>query len=390
MIDIVRKEDCSGCSACAEDCPHGCIEMRPDEEGFLFPEVDSSRCVDCGLCDRICPITVVPKDNNVQQVIAAKNSDGGQRFRSSSGGIFRLLAEEVLNNGGVVAGCRFNENMEAEHVVAESREELEALMSSKYVQSDTRGIFKRVRTLLKSGRKVLFSGVPCQVAALRNFLFKPYDNLMTVDILCHGVPSPKVFKEYVAGLEHRYGAEMKSYSFRWKEKSWKRLYVNAAFANNKRHFLYAGYDSYMQLFLSDRLQRSSCFHCPYNMLHRPGDITLGDFWGIGKTHYDFDDNKGVSMVLVNNARGKELWDRIAPRTVSFDTDIESAVAGNRVLVDHLPDQSRRDEFYREYVADGFAAAVAKYSPETPLYSRLFHNFMRWGLDIVRKIKRQGY
>lgn len=390
MISLIDKKDCCGCSACADICSHGCIVMEQDEEGFLYPNVNATKCISCGLCDRVCPIITIPKKNSISHVYAAKNTNEDIRFKSSSGGIFRLVAEYIIAKGGLVIGCRFNDDMVAVHETAEKLEDLDALMSSKYVQSDTRGIFKHVREQLKMGRKVLFSGVPCQVAALRNFLLKPYDNLTTIDILCHGVPSPKFFKEYVASLEHRYGSSINSLSFRWKEKSWKRLYVNVFFKNKKRHFLYSGYDSYMQLFLSDRLQRLSCFHCPYNTLNRPGDISLGDFWGIGKKNYDFDDNKGVSMVLINNSKGEELWNHISEKTTYYETDIESAIEGNRVLVDHLPDQKPRDQFYEVYVAKGYKAAISQFSPETSKINQLVFNFLRWGLDIKRKIKREGY
>lgn len=390
MIVLNDRKDCSGCAACASICSHGCISMESDAEGFAYAKVDAAKCVGCGLCDRVCPMISIPGGNSVAQVVAAKNRDLQQRLRSSSGGVFRLLAERVIEEGGVVVGCRLNDKMEAEHKVACEVSELDALMSSKYVQSDTSGIYETVRRMLREGRLVLFSGVPCQVAALRNFLMKPYDNLITVDVLCHGVPSPKVFAEYIERLEQRYGEKALSASFRCKDKSWKRLYINVLFDNGKRHFMYAGYDSYMQLFLSDRLQRPSCFECPYNTLDRPGDISLGDFWGIGKKDYDFDDNKGVSMVLVNNERGGKLWSKVASKTIGFTSDIETAVAGNKVLVKHLPSCIKRDEFYKCYVENGFDAAVRKFSPEPPKGYRLYRDFLRRGLDIVRRIRKQGY
>lgn len=390
MIEVTDKTDCSGCSACASICTHGCINMVADNEGFLYPQVDTSKCINCGLCNSVCPIENTPTNNRISHVFAAKNKNSQERFNSSSGGVFRLIAEDVIHQHGLVVGCRFNDEMEAIHDIAHSLSELDALMSSKYVQSDTRRIYEEVRNYLKTGRLVLFSGVPCQVAALRNFLFKPYENLILMDILCHGVPSPKFFKEYVASLETRYGSKVTSLNFRWKEKSWKRLYMNVLFKNKRRHFLYAGYDSYMQLFLSDRLQRPSCFNCPYNTLNRPGDISLGDFWGIGKQHYDFDDNKGISMVLINNEKGQDIWNRVVKHTDFIETDIPTAVAGNQVLVRHLPSRLKRDEFYDEYVKNGFNSAICKFAPEVAKISQSYQNFMRWGLDILRKIKKESY
>ena len=390
MIELKDKADCSGCAACESVCTHGCIKMKADAEGFPYPVIDATKCVQCGLCEKGCPIINIPTQNNIKEVIAAKNMDEDARFSSSSGGVFRLLAEHVLNQNGLVVGCRFNNDMAAGHVIVNNIADLKPLLSSKYVQSDTRGIYTEVRKYLLEGKQVLFSGVPCQVAALKNYLMRPYSNLITIDILCHGVPSPRFFKEYLNNLENRYGGKAASVSFRYKEKSWKRLYINALFYNGKRHFLYAGYDSYMQLFLSDKLQRQSCFQCPYNSLHRPGDITLGDFWGIGKSHYDFDDNKGVSMVLINNEVGKSIWDKISKHTTHFASDLETAIAGNKVLVQHLPSRQGRDEFYADYVAEGFKKAVAKHAPEASFLNRKYHDFMRFGLDILRKIKREGY
>ena len=390
MIEITAKKDCSGCGACKEICGHNCISLRPDDEGFSYPSVDAVKCVNCGLCDKACPILNIPSDNDIRHVFAAKNKNEIERFYSSSGGIFRILAEAVLQEGGVVVGCRFNDKMEAVHAVATNSEELMPLMSSKYVQSDTTGIYTEVRQLLRDGRMVLFSGVPCQVAALKNFLIKPYGNLITIDILCHGVPSPKIFKEYREHMEDHYKGKTETLSFRWKEKSWKRLYINIEFSNHRRHHLFSGYDSYMQLFLSDRLQRPSCFDCPYNTLHRPGDLTLGDFWGIGKKHYDFDDNKGVSMVLINSDRGQELWDKISSETTYFETDIDTAVEGNKVLVQHLPSIAKRDEFYDYYVKHGFEAAIERFAPQPSKSYQHYRNFLRLGLDIVRKIKKEGY
>lgn len=390
MITIKDKKECSGCAVCASVCKNGCIDFITDKEGFVYPQIESYRCVDCGLCNRVCPMLNIPKENNIAMVIAAKNNNKVQRASSSSGGVFYLLSKLLLEDGGFVVGCRFDNQQVAMHDIATTMEAITPFMSSKYVQSDTNSVYEKVKRLLNKEKKVLFSGTPCQVAALKNFLVRPYPNLITLDILCHGVPSPVVFKEYLTALEKRYGSKVVSVNFRSKEKSWKRLYINILFKNKKRHFLYAGYDSYMQLFLSDRLQRPSCFHCPYNTLNRPGDISLGDFWGIGKTQYKFDDDKGVSLVLINSETGKKFWSRIADNTVFLESDVDTAVAGNKVLVQHLPSSKKRDEFYAEYVTNGFEAAIAKFAPEASIMNQLYHNFMRCGLDLLRKIKHESY
>lgn len=390
MIEIKHAQDCSGCAACADICPQKCINITDNEEGFPFARVDVSKCINCGLCNKVCPIENQPKGNSINKVFAAKSKDFQERMRSSSGGIFGLIAVEYIRKGGVVVACRLDDDMKAMHAFAEDEEGIQAMMSSKYVQSDTRGIYSKVRDLLKTGREVLFVGTPCQVAALKLFLMRPYENLTMIDILCHGVPSPLVFKEYKDRLEDRYGAKMQSLSFRGKQKGWKRLHIDARFKNGKRHHMYAGYDSFMQLFLSDSLQRSSCFNCPYNQLDRPGDITLGDFWGIGKSNYAFDDDKGVSLIITNNEKGKKLWQLISDKVDWFESDINSAIAGNAVLVRHLPSSHKRDEFYKEFVDKGYDDAIRVSAPEASKIYQLTYNFLRWGLDLKRKILKEAY
>lgn len=390
MIHLKDKKDCCGCSACEGICAKHCITMKADAEGFLYPQVDTTDCTNCGLCEKVCPVLNVPADNSVQRVIGAKHKDESVRSSSSSGGVFTLLAERFLADGGVVVGCIMNEQMEAVHTIAENKEQLLAMRSSKYVQSNTVGIYKQVRQLLRDGRKVLFSGTPCQVAALRNFLLKPYDNLFCIDILCHGVPSPKLLKDHKDALEKRYKGKMTSISFRDKEKGWKRLFIRARFDNGKQHFLFSGYDSYLSCFLNNRSQRPSCFECPYNTTNRPGDITLGDFWGIGKVMYEVDDNKGITLAIVNNEKGKAIVEQILSQTSHFDSDIQTAIAGNKVLVQHLPTTAKRDAFYADYTSHGYQYAISKHAPETPWHTQMYYNFMRWGLDLVRKIQHKSY
>lgn len=390
MIHLSAKRDCCGCGACVNICTHGSIAMQEDTEGFLYPQFDMSKCVECGLCERTCPMINIPNDNDVQYVYAAKNHNETIRSHSSSGGVFSALASYVFEHGGVVVGCKFNDKMEAFHSIAYKKDELQALQSSKYVQSNTKDIFKKVKNILLNGRLVLFSGTPCQVAALRNYLVKKYHNLICLDILCHGVPSPRIFNDYNTWLEKRYKGRVQAIDFRNKEKDWKRLYIKCTFNNGKHHFLYAGYDTYMQLFLSDRLQRPSCFYCPYNTIKRSGDITLGDFWGIGKKRPEKDDNKGISMVLINNHKGLLLWNAVKEKMDFFASDIETAIAGNKVLVQNLPSDKKRNEFYNDYVQFGFDSAIAKHAPEASKLYQWYYNLMRWGLDLVRKIKHESY
>lgn len=390
MIRIVHKKDCCGCTACVSVCAHHCITMHEDAEGFKYPQVDTAACVDCGLCEKVCPILHPESDKNILQVIAAKNKDEVVRKESSSGGVFSILAEAFIEDGGVVVGCAMNKELQAVHVFCETKEELIRLRSSKYVQSDIEGIFPQVRQLLRDGRKVLFSGTPCQVAGLRKFLMKQFDNLFCIDLLCHGVPSPKLFRDYKEMMEKNYDSKAVSVNFRCKRKEWKRLYIELKFANGKEYFKSATFDPYMQLFLGNQSQRSSCFHCPFTSPHRQGDISLGDFWGMGRTLPKFDDDKGISMILINTDKGLELYRHIEDDMISFNTNFEQAVSGNQVLAENILGEDRRNLFYADYVENGLFYAMKKHTQHYSQYKQVFVNIMRWGLDLVRKIFHKGY
>lgn len=390
MIRIEHKKDCCGCTACASICAHHCITMHEDAEGFKYPQVDTTACVDCGLCEKVCPILHPESDNNILQVIAAKNKDEVVRKESSSGGVFSILAEAFIDDGGVVVGCAMNKELQAVHIICETKEELIRLRSSKYVQSDIEGIFPQVCQLLRDGRKVLFSGTPCQVAGLRNFLIKRYDNLFCVDLLCHGVPSPKLFREYKNTIEQRYNSKAIFVNHRCKEKSWKRLYIDFKFENGKEYFKSATFDPYMQLFLGNQSQRSSCFHCPFTSPHRQGDISLGDFWGMGRTLPKFDDDKGISMILINTDKGLELYRHIEDDMISFNTNFEQAVSGNQVLAENILGEDLRNEFYKDYTAKGLVCALANHTHYYPLWKQYLVSFARYVLDLIRKVFNKGY
>lgn len=390
MINIQDKRKCCGCTACASVCSHHCISMVEDAEGFKYPQVDTEKCVNCGLCEKVCPMLHPESDNEVHNVIGAKHKDAAVRRASSSGGAFSLIAEEFIANGGVVVGCAMDENLQAKHIICTNKEDLVKLRSSKYVQSNMDGVYPQIRRLLREGRKVLFSGTPCQVAGLHRYLIKSYDNLYCIDVLCHGVPSPKLFREYKEIMEAKYKAKANYVSYRCKKKEWKRLYINLKFDNNKEYFKSATFDPYMQLFLGNISQRSSCFYCPFTTTNRQGDISLGDFWGIGRNHPELDDDKGISMILLNTNKGEEMFRGIKNDIDSFDSNINEAIAGNKVLVENITGEVKRNHFYADYVSEGLQCALEKntikYSPLKQSYIR----FMRLSLDLLRKITHKGY
>lgn len=389
-INIKNKSQCCGCTACASICTHHCITMAEDAEGFMYPSVNLSKCSDCGLCEKVCPMIHSESTNHIIKVIGAKHLQKEVRETSSSGGLFTLLAEAFIDQGGVVVGCCLNKDLKAVHVIASCKEELVGMRSSKYVQSDLSDIFSKVRSLLRSGKKVMFSGTPCQVAGLHRFLIKPYDNLFSIDLLCHGVPSPRLYREYLSRMQSIYESKAVHVNFRSKQKGWKRLYMNIRFSNGREYFKFSGYDYYMSLFLNNKSQRNSCFHCPFNTINRSGDISLGDFWGIGKKFPEFDDDKGISLALINNAEGMNLFETIKNKLVYFESSINLAIAGNKVLVQHITGEEKRNAFYQDFLTLGLEKALTKNVKIPSLGIQLYYSFMREVLDLYRKVLKKGY
>lgn len=321
MINITEKQNCCGCAACVQICPKQCIAMSADYEGFLYPHVDTSTCVDCGLCEKVCPVINQNEPSEPLSVYAAKNINEKIRLKSSSGGIFTLLAEKIIHEGGVVFGAKFNKNWDVVHDYTETIDGLEAFRGSKYVQSIIGDNFIKAKQFLAGGRKVLFSGTPCQIAGLKKYLRKEYPNLLTVDIICHGVPGSlvwKKFKKEVVELAKSDNNPLNSIklfgiNFRDKQRGWRDYLCNYSvvnIANNKvvnitnKHIQ----DPYMRLFVCNYSLRPCCYNCPSKAGKSGSDITLGDCWGIKRINKSFDDNKGANVCIIHN--NNELLDVI--------------------------------------------------------------------------------
>ena len=391
FIQINRPEKCSGCTACSQSCPQGCITMQADAEGFVYPVVNEITCIGCGKCRAVCPVINNEGGYKPQTILAEKNQNEETRRTSSSGGVFYELAKTFIEDGGTVYGCVLDENMVARHICAESICGLDRMKSSKYVQSDMGDTMREIRQRLDSGEKVLFSGTPCQTAGLRKYLGREYENLFIVDVLCHGVPSPKLFADYLDYLSKQYGnGKPVSVNFRNKRRGWKRLYMEVCFGNGKRHYVFSGYDRYEGMFLNNLSLRPSCYECKFAKEERFGDITLGDFWGIGKKYPRWDDDKGISMVMLNTAKGAAAYESIKERLEGREETLDTAKAGQRTLYAATQKNPKRDEFYKTYVENGCREALEKYTsvPSAPV--RAYYSVMRWGLDLVRKALRKGY
>lgn len=357
---ITDKSRCCGCNACVQRCPKQCITMHEDEEGFLYPKVEQSICIDCGLCEKVCPIINPNRQRKPLQVFAAKNKNEEQRLRSSSGGIFILLAEYIIKQGGVVFGARFDKNWEVEHVCAETIEDLRPLMRSKYVQSRIGNTYKEAEQFLKDGRKVLFTGTPCQIAAFKLFLRKEYENLLTVDIICHGVPSPMVWRKYLENKTNQQGIEsIQSISFRDKGTGWKNYSFNIRYKNGYSECLFSEYASknvFMKGFLANLYLRPSCYACPSKKLRSGSDITIGDFWGIQYIKPELDDDKGISCVLINTTKGDLYFKLLSLARIEFTYD--DVLKGNISINESAKiSNDKRDKFFRLYDSLGISSTL---------------------------------
>lgn len=322
MIRIIDKQDCCGCHACASVCARHSITMQEDNEGFLYPKVDTSTCTDCGLCEKVCPVINQSEPHKPLKVYAAKNNNEEIRLQSSSGGIFTLLAEKVIDEGGVVFGAKFDKDWNVIHSCADTKDGIAAFRGSKYVQSTIGNTYTEAREFLKQGRKVLFSGTPCQIAGLKKFLRKEYDNLLTVDVVCHGVPSPKVWSMYLSEIcskvqkaSHTAKKNITSkndiiqtINFRYKNPSWNNYSICITYKQGiPQYCMNANKDPYMQAFLKDITLRPSCYSCYAKGGTSHSDIKICDFWGVEKVMPECDVEKGVCGIIIYTKKGIETF-----------------------------------------------------------------------------------
>lgn len=330
----IRKSECCGCYACKEVCPVNAITMIQDEEGFYYPHVDD-KCIDCGLCAKRCVKRdnqqLVKMEDKYPKVICALNEDDSVRKKSTSGGIFPALSKYIIEDQkGVVFGVKFNENMDAVSSMASTMEEVEKFYGSKYVKSEIDGIYKQVKEQLVAGTKVLYSGLPCECAALRAFLNKEYDNLFICEIMCHAVPSPKVFKAYINYVNKKFKATVNNVRFRDKSKGWLSYQNSMVFEFKDRDPLIVNTknNNYYRNFAMDHISRMSCTKCSFTKLNRVGDITIGDFWGINKLDEEMFDNKGTSGIFLNNIKGVALWQKVRDQFKFKEMTVEEFFKNN--------------------------------------------------------------
>jgi coenzyme F420-reducing hydrogenase beta subunit len=349
MTENRRSEDCCGCGACHALCT--CIRMVEDEEGFPIPEVDTDCCVECGECLAVCPLRksrVAAGASAPRAVYAAQRTDGDGILASTSGGMFTLLAEAVLDEGGVVFGARYGDDLRVHHAAARTREELAAFQRSKYVESDTEMTMGEAQDLLAQGRTVLYGATCCQIAGLKDLVGR-HPNLITCDVLCHGVPSPELFRRYVQFEGEREGSPLVSIDFRDKGRGWIPSYrIIKRFASGKTVRERARYNWFMQPFLQNFSLRPVCYVCPFARIEREGDWTVGDYWGIEQSHPDiFDLHRGVSVVMVNTPKGEVWFDKLRDRITCCESTFEKAYAHHRAPTTPSKRPPGREQFSRD-------------------------------------------
>lgn len=353
----INPNECIGCTACMHSCPTGAIKIRRNNEGFLCASINGDVCIKCGVCFNVCPVQQGSEKEEYKEAYAcyAKNID--IQKKSTSGGIFYYIANAVLKNGGVVYGVTMDETLTVKHISIHKTEELHKLQGSKYVQSDLGNTYAEIKSRLENGEKVLFSGTGCQVAGLKNYLKKDYENLFTVDLICHGVPSPGMFGDYINYLGKKYGGKLLSYKFRQKNPKEAQSYdtkIEIQKGDKVIEKTVSGEDDPFTInYLQNTLQNKECYKCKFASLKRTADITLGDYWGIGEAHPDFAKGNSVSLVLLNTEKGISVWDDIKSELEALPTEKEKILKRNHQLAHPAPYSSRREEIYENYVAGNF-------------------------------------
>lgn len=363
MIELFgEKEECCGCTACTSICPKCAILMKPDGEGFLYPSIDSNKCIECGLCKKVCAFQKEHEINDnfeLPYVYAVKHKDEQIRMSSTSGGMFTAISDYILEKQGVVYGAIFDDNMRVCHQKAESNEEREKIKGAKYVQSNLKNTFKEVKEILLNDRYVLFSGTPCQVSGLKSYLnHVNTSKLYLCDIVCHGTPSPLIWDKYLSFIKNKYKGKVITYKFRDKNIGWRGANITVTLDNFKKDSNSNLVKIYSNLYFLDFISRKSCNNCKYTNLNRPSDITIADFWGIEKSMPDYDDNKGVSLVLINTPKGKDLFESINYNLEYNESNTIDCIQPQL----QYPHKSSpyRDEFWKDYNMHGFEYVAKKH------------------------------
>lgn len=360
---MLPLKECTGCLACVEACVSDCIQVIQDESGFRYPKIEPDKCIGCRKCEKVCSllnVSINEEDDNISpEALAGYHENSEIRKNSSSGGIFTALALKILESGGAVIGAAFDGKLDVSHIIVRSEDELFKLRGSKYVQSNILGCYKKTEELLKNGTTVLFSGTPCQIAAMQAYLGKTYENLVLVDIVCHGVPSGFAWKKYLEWQKKYNKSEPVTANFRDKCSGWEKFSLSVLFQNGAEYQGRLDEDAYMKAFLQNLCLRESCYHCKYKTKHRISDLTIGDLWGINEIAPELNDDSGVSVLFIQSEKGRELVKAISDSVRLIHIDSEMAIEKNGAMTHSVYKHPMRNYFYRKLGTIDFDKLVVK-------------------------------
>lgn len=384
MINITDKHSCCGCEACIQTCMKHCISFQEDAEGFRYPKVDENYCVECGACEKACPMLTPVESHRPKQQFAAINPDYAIRKQSSSGGIFTMLAEGVIRKGGVIFGVRFDKSWQAVFDYTDTIEGLGPFRGSKYLQARVGNTFCEVKDFLNQGREVMFTGTPCQVAALRHFLHHEYDNLLLVDFICHGVPSPKVWRIYLNEVTQNAVKAINDIQLRNKKQGWKRFNFYISYDSEGKSYNLSSWhqeNHFMRIFLNDVILRPSCYDCKAKGGRSGSDLTIADFWGIGELNPDMDDDRGTSLVLVHTEKGEAHFSAL--KLNSWKTQYDDVLRLNPAVERSAKEHPKRSYFFTNLDSTDSIISLIDYTLRIPLLLRI----KRAPKCIIRKVYR---
>ncbi|MCD7835254.1 MAG: Coenzyme F420 hydrogenase/dehydrogenase, beta subunit C-terminal domain [Lachnospiraceae bacterium] len=366
MIDIKEKKNCCGCGGCMNVCPKHCITMKADNEGFLYPEIDKDACVNCGLCEKVCPVVNCKPDIPFEQTAyLVQNKDEVVRRESTSGGAFTTISEYVIKQGGVIFGAAYDDKFRVHHMYVEEKTELWRFRNSKYVQSDTEVTFSEVEKFLKEGRMVCYSGTPCQIEGLKRYLRRKYENLITVDIVCHAVPSPLVWNKYVEMQQEQFGTGISNIIFRDKHYGYKYSTMTIKDKDGKEVYTYGiDTDPMLRAFFSNICDRPSCYDCKFKKRYRVSDFTLWDCYEVDKFDKNLDDDKGTTRVLVHSEKGREMLKKIESDITFAEVNPDDLTAQVKEMFYSVSNNEKRQQFFIDVNTIESKELFKKWFPET--------------------------
>ena len=388
---LAESKKCTGCGSCSAVCPSKCIVMEEDHEGFRFPIIDHNKCVGCNLCEKACPLIENPKLSEKTIAIAAKNKNLDIRLNSSSGGFFLQLAMQIIQRGGLVCAAKYDENFKVTHTIVDKVQDISPLCGSKYSQSQVEHCFENIKQALEIGRSVVFFGTPCQVSGLAKFLNKYYSNLILVDNICHGVPSPKIWGRY---LEERKkldanGSSVKKVNQRNKSTGWSNYAysIEIEYENGNRYLSKQSEDLFMKGFTNNLFLRQSCSNCEFKGVDRISDITVGDYWGVWNQQPNFDDDKGVSLLLVHTNKGIEIWDLIKDNFDYMNVNVNEALQNNPSALESSYSHENREKFFKDILKNKSVVKTIEYhlksNSNQSIIDRMYNHIVHWKRGIKK-------